>query len=703
MDSNTAEDPMLSKLHLATTNLHTILQASVDMETDLGEMDKRFYTLMETLSTTSKTVAPLQSLAMSTKALDTRINRAVSPALKLLESFKLSESLQNRLLKLTSKLPTKKTPEERLPYLLKYVDCVDRLNSAINSIAEDCEPAIQRLQEVVEFLSRTKVADQYRTLRLRETLVTLKALYETEVNAMQYEGLLDQALLNLQDEYEGMLSRLRHVNMVEMKEKGLDLEVSDLGSDLEVEALRRISETLARNDCLDICIDIFVKVRYRRAAKALMRLNPDYLRTYSPEEIDEMEWETLETAITLWFQHFELAVKTVLVSEKNLCKQVLGGIMEGLIWAECFVKIADKIMAVFFRFGEGVARSSKEPQKLFKLLDMFDSMEKIKGDFSDIFEGEAGADICTRFRELEKLLVHASCMVFWEFGLQIEGNQDGLPPPQDGSVPKLVRYAVNYLKYLASDNYSLAMAKVLRTEQIWKAGFLSRPESDENLLKDAVTNIMEAIQRNIEAKKSRYRDKVLPHIFMMNTYWYIYMRIRNSELGEILGEKWLKKKYKTLAEESAYLYQKQAWAPLVRFLEKEEVNPQNRDAVVAMVRGNLDAFMKGIDDNLQRHRSCYIIADADLRQQIKEAIVKLIVPAYASFLHWHSSILQVKSFLAPDSICELLDQIFDGKGGGVEGKAQAAEEGKRKFRRREFKSQGSHELTVNGTLELNNE
>lgn len=218
------------------------------------------------------------------------------------------------------------------------------------------------------------------------------------------------------------------------------------------------------------------------------------------------------------------------------------------------------------------------------------------------------------------------------------------------------RYAVNYLKYLASDNYSLAMAKVLRTEQIWKAGFLSRPESDENLLKDAVTNIMEAIQRNIEAKKSRYRDKVLPHIFTMNTYWYIYMRTRNSELGEILGEKWLKKKYKTLAEESAYLYQKQAWAPLVRFLEKEEVNPQNRDAVVAMVRGNLDAFMKGIDDNLQRHRSCYIIADADLRQQIKEAIVKLIVPAYASFLHWHSSILQVKSFLAPDSICELLDR-----------------------------------------------
>lgn len=35
---------------------------------------------------------------------------------------------------------------------------------------------------------------------------------------------------------------------------------SDLGTELEIEVLRRISETLAVNDCLDICIDIYVKV-----------------------------------------------------------------------------------------------------------------------------------------------------------------------------------------------------------------------------------------------------------------------------------------------------------------------------------------------------------------------------------------------------------------------------------------------------------
>ncbi|CAL5383860.1 unnamed protein product [Camellia sinensis] len=686
------DDSTLIKLETACSDLKNLLKTSAEVEVSLEKMDKKLDIFQESLTTASRRVAPLQSLSIAAKALDTRINRAVSPALSLLDSFKLTESLQRRLLDISSKLSSEKLPKKRLKRLKKYVDCVNKLDAAINLISQECEPAIQKLQEVVEFLSRTKATDQYRTHRLKETLTTLKALYETEVDAMRFDGLLDEALLSLQDEFEGLLQQLRHRNIGEMAAVAAQSEADtaeeedevvvawNLGTELEVEVLRQISETLAANDCLDICIEIFVKVRYRRAAKALMKLNPDYLRTYTPEEINEMEWETLETAITLWIQHFELAVKTVLVSEKNLCNQVLGQIMDGLIiWQECFVKIADKIMAVFFRFGEGVARSSKEPQKLFKLLDMFDSLENLKTQFSVVFEGEAGADICLRFRELEKLLVHAASKVFWEFGLQIEGNQDGLPPPPDGSIPKLVRYATNYLKYLATETYSVPMAKVLRTEHIWKAGVLSKPETHENLLKNAIANVMEALQRNVEAKRSRYnKDKVLPHVFGMNTCWYIYMRTRNTELGKLLGEQYMKKRYKVVAEESAYLYQKQAWGSLVRLLDKEDTNRLNNEAINGtLIRGKLEAFMNTFNEVSQRHRSSYSIPDVDLRTQIREATVKLVVPAYTDFLNTYASVLQVKSCLSPEAIEGLVGQIFEG--------GDREKEGKMKLRRRESK------------------
>ncbi|KAL5988235.1 hypothetical protein ACLOJK_035998 [Asimina triloba] len=683
---------MESKLQSAASNLSNLLQKSSAMQTNLIDMDKRFQDLTDTLSTISHTIAPLQSQSIATKALNSRINRTVSPALKLLESFSLAESLQLRLVDLSTKLSASAkdgcASEKRLPLLLKYVDCVDRLYSAINSVTEECEPAIHRLQEAVEFLSRTKATDQFRTHRLKEALLTLKALYEVEVDAMRYEGTLDEALLKLQDEFEALLLLLKHNKIGEFPDEQGDQDDEEdddgpaLGSDLEVEILRRISEILAKNDCVDICIDIYVKSRYRRAAKALMRLNPEYLKAYAPEEIDEMEWESLETAIALWIRHFQLAVNTVFVSEKKLCDQVLSGIMEGLIWPECFVKIADKIMAVFFRFGEGVARSAKEPQKLFKLLDMFDSMEKLNARFCDIFQGEASADICTRYRELEKLLIHASCRVFWEFGLQIEGSQDGVPPPQDGAVSKLVRYAVNYLKYLATDNYSASMAKALGTEQIWKVGVLSRPESDENLLRDALANVIEALQRNVAGKKSRYRDKVLPHVFAMNTYWYIYMRTRNSELSKILGQQWMKKRYKTLAEESAYLYQKHAWSPAVRLLELEPSEDVSKDAMGALARGKLEAFMKAIQENVQKHQSSYAIPDEDLREQIKTAILKLVVPAYANFLHSCSPFLPGKEFPASESLRGLLERLFNGNGKEDTG---SISDGKSTFRRREFR------------------
>ncbi|XVF39795.1 hypothetical protein PTKIN_Ptkin01aG0061000 [Pterospermum kingtungense] len=660
------EDSNLVKLELACSDLRTLLQSSVKMEKTLEEMDKKFDFIEDNLSTAAKRVAPLQSLAMAAKALETRINRAVSPALALLHSFKLSDSLQQKLVELSDQLLTERSPRKRLKKLLKYVDCIDQLNVAINLISRDGEPVIQKLQEVVEFLSRTKATDQYRTQRLKETLITLRALYESEVDAMRFDGLLDQALLNLQDEFEIMLQQIRHQNIGEQQaaedEADQTMVISDLGTEMEVQVIRRIAETLAANDCLDISIDIFVKVRYRRAAKALMRLNPDYLRTYTPEEIDEMEWESLETAMSLWIQHFELAVKTVLVSEKRLCNQVLGGLPEVLVWLECFVKIADKIMAVFFRFGEGVARSSKEPQKLFKLLEMFESLEKLQLEFSEIFEGESGADICIRFRELEKLLVHASSKVFWEFGLQIEGTSDGFPQPQDGSVPKLVRYAINYLKYLTTETYSAPMAKVFRTEQVWKAGILSKPETDENLLKDAISNIMEALQRNIESKSSRYKDKILPHIFVMNTYWYIYMRSRNTELGKLLGEQYLKNTYKTVAEESAYMYQRQAWGPLVRLLEKEDLEEpdNNQRSTGAFLRGKMEAFFNCFDEISLRHRGGYSIPDADLRAQIREATVRLVVPVYSEFLNKHSALLPVKSYVSPESFQGLLGQVFNG-------------------------------------------
>ncbi|MQL82770.1 hypothetical protein Taro_015230 [Colocasia esculenta] len=665
MDLQPEEAATISKLRAAASSVAAILRASFDAEDALDEADARLSPKLGALAAASDAVAPLRVQAMAAKALDARINRAVTPAASLLRSFSLVESLQRRLLRLDGSW---RGGRGGLQGLLEYVDCVDRLDAAVGAVTAGCEPAVQKLQEAVEFLGRTKAAEGRRVRRLREAVAAIGELYQGEVEGMRYEGVLDEALLCLQDEYEGLLLQLRHDLGESEQVEGGDGGRRELGSETELAVLRRISETLARNDCLDICIDIFVKVRYQAAAKALLKLNPSYLKTYAPEAIDAMEWEHLEAAIALWLDHLELAIGAVLASEKRLCSHVLAGVMDGAVWPECFAKVADKIMAVFFRFGEGVARSAKEPHKLLKFLDMLAGTERLHPGIAQTFDGDAGADIYRRFRELQKLLVHAAAKAFWEFGLRIEGGLDGGPPQSDGSVPGVVRYTVNYLKCLAADGYSAPLAKVLQTEQAWKgtgAGAGETPDSParEEILRDAIASIMEALCRNVEAKRSHSEDRVLSCVLAMNTYWYMYMRTRGSDLGRLLGEKVLKRKYKVVAEEAAYSYQVQAWRPLVRLLEEEEEEEGGKDGREAArralaARRKMAAFKAEFEGAVQRHRVCYRIPDGDLREQVGEAVMRLVVPAYERFLGSCSSLLPERSVLPPESIKRLLRQVF---------------------------------------------
>lgn len=247
----------ISKLRVAREAIVSLLSAAVTDERALTALDLRLSVPLSAVSAASTTVTgPLSSQLLSSRALCHRIDRSLTPSLSLLRSLSLSHRLHETLLSHSPDAPL--SPDR----LIKFIDRVDRLQSAIADVAAGVEPAIGRLQETVEFLSRTKATDQLRIRRLGETLNAIRALYEAEVDAMQYEGMLDDALVKLQDEFERILAKIRH--------RGVGDEVDDgdlgedtkpiLGSDVEVDALRRIVQTLAANDCLDISIDIYVKV-----------------------------------------------------------------------------------------------------------------------------------------------------------------------------------------------------------------------------------------------------------------------------------------------------------------------------------------------------------------------------------------------------------------------------------------------------------
>ncbi|TKW11227.1 hypothetical protein SEVIR_6G220000v4 [Setaria viridis] len=658
-------DTELAKIQASRAAIVSVLSAAAEAEIDIDDVGDRLAELLSGASPSSN----LQSQAVAARALRARIDRAVAPAEPFLAALRRASALA----------------EEAAPPAdpadaggaVAFVGRVDRLRDAIEEVVARGDEAVRRVEEAVGFLGRTKAAGRGRVRRLTEAAAALRAVYEAEAEQMRFEGPLDEALLGVQDLFEALLLRLKHpaapVDDDIAGADGDDTAQYELGTDDEVEAATRMARTLAGNDCLDICLDIYVKTRYRRAAKAMMRLNPAYLKSYTPEAIDDMEWESLESAMALWSPHFHVAIASVLPAERRLCARVLEPLPPA-VWPECFAKIAARIAAAFFRFADGVAAAAREPQRLFKLLDMLDAVVRERGRLEELFSGESAtlAAIRERAREVERALARAATGVFFEFGLRIETHYVTGAGEGVGDVPKIVRYAVNYLKCLASDDYRALMDAALRAER--ERGGDEDEDGSEGggdrapPLAEAASNVLEALRRHVEAARRACADTVASHVTAMNAYWYIYMRARGSELARLVGEDTMRRRYKAAAEEAAWEYQDAAWTPLVRLVAGGSSGAP-RTWPPDDARGKAAAFADMLEDRVRRHGAEYKIPDGDLRGQIKAAAAKAVRGAYAGFLKANDKALAGgrREMLPLDVIEGMVGRVFDELGDGVAG------------------------------------
>eukprot|EP00246_Nothoceros_aenigmaticus_P018343 TRINITY_DN9558_c0_g1_i1.p1 TRINITY_DN9558_c0_g1~~TRINITY_DN9558_c0_g1_i1.p1 ORF type:complete len:289 (-),score=45.49 TRINITY_DN9558_c0_g1_i1:334-1200(-) len=241
-----------------------------------------------------------------------------------------------------------------------------------------------------------------------------------------------------------------------------------------------------------------------------------------------------------------------------------------------------------------------------------------------------------RVRELQKQLVQGSCQVLWEFSMQLlEGQNEGALPP-DGSHPKLSSYVVNYVKYLVSEFYGPIMAQVLKIEQSWR---MDAARFGDRGLSQAVLTIMQSLERNVEGRAKGYKDPALAHIFLMNNVEYMYDRSRTCEMGNLLGDAWLKEHRRKVDQHSTG-YLKEAWGKVVAHLNREGllVSTGGRGAARDLVKQRLRFFTTAFEDTLQKH-SRWFIPDEDLRRDVKQSVVQLVQSAYRSYIQSYGSLL----------------------------------------------------------------
>ncbi|MCO5603803.1 hypothetical protein L7F22_057955 [Adiantum nelumboides] len=264
----------------------------------------------------------------------------------------------------------------------------------------------------------------------------------------------------------------------------------------------------------------------------------------SREDVYKMQWDVLEGKITNWIHFMRIAVKLLFSGERKLCDQVFHELEPHR--ETCFAEVTSNSVTMLLSFGEGIAKSKRSPEKLFVLLDMYETMRELFPEVEAIFRGKPSAPICEAVSGLTQRLAQTAEETFSDFSEAVEKDVTKTPV-QDGTVHPLTSYVINYVKFLF--DYQVTLRQLFGEDK--------SVEPANSQLAAATMKIMSALQTNLDGKARLYRDAALAHVFLMNNIHYMVKSVRRSEAKDVLGEDWVQR-HRRIVQQHAQNYKRVA-------------------------------------------------------------------------------------------------------------------------------------------------
>ncbi|PWA93606.1 Cullin repeat-like-containing domain-containing protein [Artemisia annua] len=599
------------------------LDKSKALSASLRKAGPRLEEINQRLPCLEAAVRPIRAQKDALDEVGGNINKAVVPATAVLKVFDAIHGLEKSL----------SDPQADLN---GYISVLKNLQEALRFLSDNCEMAIQWLDDIVEYLQDNNVADVRYTSSLKNALQYLRELQSKEEKGRLDGGLLEAAL----DRLEGEFRRLLTENSVPLpmsssplKDEQQCISPSQLPVPV-IKKLQAILNSLIANNRLEKCKSIYVEVRSSIVRASLRALNLDYLEI-SVSEFNNVQ--SIEGYISKWSKHLEFAVKHLFEAEYKLCNDVFESL--GVkVWRDCFANIAAQAgMLAFLQFGKTVTESKKDPIKLLKLLDIFASLNRLRLDFNRLFGGAACAEIQNLTRDLIKRVIEGASEIFWELLLQVELQRQA-PPPPDGSVPRLVSFITDYCNRLLGNDYKPILNQVLAIERSWK-----HEKFQESLLHDELLNLIRAIELNLDVWSKAYNDTILSYVFLMNNHWHLYKHLKNTKIGALLGDQWLRE-HQDYAEYYSTMFIRESWGKLPSHLSREGLILFSGGRATArdLVKKRLKAFNEAFDNIYKKH-STWVLMDKDLREKTCQQIIQAIVPVYRSYMQNYGPLVEQDS------------------------------------------------------------
>ncbi|KAL3530944.1 hypothetical protein ACH5RR_010266 [Cinchona calisaya] len=473
------------------------------------------------------------------------------------------------------------------------------------------------------------------------------------------DDLLQQAMFRLQDEFKVLMepgteslelsANANYSSESDDEEEEFDGEGSGIPvahpiSDYDIvidalpagiiEDLHEIAKRMVAAGYGKECSHAFSICRREFLEESFSRLQ---LQKFSIDENHKMQWTEIEDEIEKWIKAANVALRILFPSERRLCDRVFFGLSS--VADLSFVEVCRGSTIQLLNFADAVAIGSRAPDRLFKVLDVYETIRDLIPEFGLIFSDQCCVLLKNEAVTIWKRLGEAVRGIFMELQNLIRRDPAKAAVPGGGLHP-ITRYVMNYLRAACRSRITL--------EQVFKDSVGIDPPSgsggdymkgDEIGLSSTSSSslavqmewIMELLESNLETKSKVYRDSALCSVFMMNNGRYVVQKVKDSELGSLLGDDWIRK-HTAKVRQYRMNYQRSSWNKVLGVLKIDNNSALSPNVVAPKsLKEKLKLFNPYFEETC-RTQSSWVIFDDQLREELRISVAGNLLPAYRNFI-----------------------------------------------------------------------
>ncbi|KAJ8452502.1 hypothetical protein Cgig2_000091 [Carnegiea gigantea] len=432
------------------------------------------------------------------------------------------------------------------------------------------------------------------------------------------------------------------------------------------------------------CCNIFAIARRHAFEEELKKLGFDKM---SIDDTQKMNWEALEGEIVTWIKVFKHCFSDLIPCEQQFYELILPN--NPAICQSLLGDLACGVFSILLNFAEAVAMAKRSTEKLFKFLDVY---ETIRDSIPLVEDNKIGhpkqcvEDLRAKLSFAQMMLGEAAVSIFCQLENSIKADSNKTPVP-NGAVHPLTRYTMNYLKYACEykDSLEEVFQRHLKIEQEdekhnlmlhharrekkpnRKLGSTAGQEDDDEKKSpyaSQLLRIMDLLDQYLDAKSKLYKDPSLRYIFLMNNGRYILQKVRGSaEISQVVGDNWIRRRSSDVRNHHKN-YQRETWTKVLQCLNHEGLQLHGK-----VYKPYLKERFKNFNqlfDEIHRTQSTWVVSDEQLQSELRVSISAVIIPAYRSFVARFGQIFtpgrQVEKYIKfqPEDVEAAIEDLFDG-------------------------------------------